>query len=306
VGAARVDGDLGAARRGGVGGEGGGGAGDERGAAGGEDGGGDAGAAGEGAARHAAGALGALEREAGARCRRRVGRAGARGVPRPGRDEAAVGGAARHHVQVPAAAEGAASSRAAAASAPGAAAAAPGLGRVLYARGRAVACALRGGSHPGSVLHAALDVEVVIHGVQRTVRAADVDAIAVGLCQGGLDGSQGVRRTGGGHDPGGSQPRVRWQCLEEGDDLVEEVGDLLRRLVVDVTLGVERRDARAVRTPLVLPEGLWRPVVAEPVRFHVRQQRRLPERGQDLRDVGVCASAVARLLICAITIVGLC
>lgn len=56
--------------------------------------------------------------------------------------------------------------------------------------------------------------------------------------------------------------------------------------------------------PLMLPELLVAAIVTDPVRLHVREQIGTVLRGQDIRNVGVCARGVATGLVGTIAVVG--
>lgn len=145
------------------------------------------------------------------------------------------------------------------------------LRQVLDPRARAVrAAAARCRGHEDARLRRPPGVEEVPDLIQLVrLLAPDDGRRAVAPLQRGGDGRLRVRRARGGRDARGGEEGVRVQRLEEGDGLVHEVDDLLRRRVVVVALRVEAGDAGAVLSPLVLPEGLRRARVARPEGVHV-------------------------------------
>jgi len=94
------------------------------------------------------------------------------------------------------------------------------------------------------------------------------------------------------------------QPLEEIHHLLEEVADLLLRVVVRVAAGLDGVDARAVLVPFVLPEALVVTLVVLPVGLHVVEQLRPALRPQDGRDVAVLARRVAVGSVGAVAVVG--
>ena len=156
--------------------------------------------------------------------------------------------------------------------------------------------------HVLAVLGVALDIEEVPDLVEGLAGAGHGRGGAVALLQGIGDLLERVGLGGGRLDAGVGEELVGVELLEQRDRLVEEVDDLLLRLVVLVALGAERGHARAVLAPLVGPEGLVLALVVLPVLVHVVQEG-LVLGSDDGRDVGVLALLVAVGLISAVAVI---
>lgn len=178
------------------------------------------------------------------------------------------------------------------------------LGEVLDAGGGAGRAGADGiGSDEFSGLDGALDVELVPELVEGAALAVDDDVVAVVRLESGLDGSKRVCLGGGGHNAGLLQPGIRRERLEHADGGVEEVNNLLARLVVAVAGRVEGAHAGGVLAKLVLPEGFVVALVVLPVLLHVAEC--IGGAGaQDIADVGVLAVLVAVLVKRAIAVIG--
>lgn len=156
----------------------------------------------------------------------------------------------------------------------------------------------------GSCLHRALNIVVIPDFVDSSVVAAKVDRAIVEVCaECALNLRCGVRRVARGRDTSSSKPVICRQCLEGIDSSVEEVRDLIARLVVAVAFGVEGRHACSVLAPFMLPEALRGATVGGPVGVHVVNQILTPFGLEDLGDVGVLTSQIASGFVSAIAVV---
>lgn len=99
-------------------------------------------------------------------------------------------------------------------------------------------------------------VEVVPDLVDRAVVASDIDLLAMCLSQSNHDIIQSVSDRVRGDNADSPEELVGRQGLEKTNSALEVVTDFLLRVVVDVAVRLESRDAGAVLAPLMLPERL--------------------------------------------------
>ena len=93
------------------------------------------------------------------------------------------------------------------------------------------------------------------------------------------------------------------QRIEQPNDLLEEIHDLLLRLIVREAIGLERTVAGAVLVPLMLPKGLVGATLVLPVLLHVGQST-LTNRSsgfENARDVVMLTLVIAVLSVGAVT-----
>lgn len=156
-----------------------------------------------------------------------------------------------------------------------------------------------------AILHRTLSTKIILYARECTMLAYEVGSIPRRLKNGILQVTQVVSLVSGGCNPCVRQHLVGVELLEQLYDGLKVWCDLLCGGILLKASRLKGGNTRAVCLPLMLPECLWRFVVAEPKFIHNIQRALCTGVLKRLDDLtgGVCTGIVAVLIEGAITLV---